>query len=572
MRHFEGSASRLARVAVVLTAVIAVFVPAAAVHAAEPPPGTGKPPAGSGINTPAAYANPSCNKAGGKYGIMGLVTVDAGPVCLPEWKGGDNGGATYQGVTKDAVKVVALVPNAQQSAALGPRSAPTNYATGQPGTVPDALADTLAAYEHAFGGKYTAGRDIQVEYMTSGGDDEAAQRADAVTVLGKKPFVVLDLAGSLFVFDAQIANAKTPVFSLYTTVEQSVKQAPYHWGQQDNSAAMINGGEFVGKQVAGKKAEYAGDAAMHNQTRTLGLVYSDAIEPSYFTDTLAKYHVKVGPDVTFSYSGGTSQTGDTAVAQTQAPVAIAKMKAGGVTTVLLLADPAMVTALTSQATAQDYHPEWVYLGSGNIDFPLLARTYDQSQWAHAFGLSNVWPGSPVATTTTPTAVQWYWGNQGTFGINPANSISWLMSGIMYAGPKLTPQTLKQGWFSIPAGGGSAAVNPALRNQGVRFGYGHTNNLPYEEYMRGNKDFAATYWDPATVGPPTLSFPGGQGANMYLNNAERYYAGTWPTKPLTFFDKSKAISQFDAPAQPAPVLPCTGCPSQTGQGTPGATTS
>ena len=83
------------------------------------------------------------------------------------------------------------------------------------------------------------------------------------------------------------------------------------------------------------------------------------------------------------------------MAQEQAPVAVAKLKAAGVTTVVLLADSAMVRAVLKQATANDYHPEWIYSGTTNIDLPLLARGYeDQEQWSHAFGLSNVPPGSP----------------------------------------------------------------------------------------------------------------------------------------------------------------------------------
>ena len=63
----------------------------------------------------------------------------------------------------------------------------------------------------------------------------------------------------------------------------------------------------------------------------------------------------------------------------------------------------MTGAMTKQATAQEYHPEWIYAGSYNIDFPVLARGfYDQEQWAHAFGISNVPPGSPRADDTLPT--------------------------------------------------------------------------------------------------------------------------------------------------------------------------
>ena len=116
---------------------VAVALPAAA-GAAAPVPGTGKPPAGSGINTAAALDNPHCDKTAGPYGRLDFVQKGTGPVCVTVWKEGkDNGGATYQGVTKDKIKVVALVPNEQQMAAVTPNQLPMNYPTGKPGTVQD---------------------------------------------------------------------------------------------------------------------------------------------------------------------------------------------------------------------------------------------------------------------------------------------------------------------------------------------------------------------------------------------------------------------------------------------------
>ncbi len=190
----------LSRVLVIMTAAVAACLPLSGVDAAERAPGTGKPPAGTGINTPAAYANPQCAKEYGPYGVMGIVTVDVGSVCMPEPKPVDNGGATYQGVTKDSVKVVSIMPNPSSWQRLGPRASAQNYGTGEPGTVEDAMRDGLTAYEHVFG-DYMYGRRIDLEFVTSSGDDEAAQRADAVAVLDKKPFLVLDPAQSLQVFD-----------------------------------------------------------------------------------------------------------------------------------------------------------------------------------------------------------------------------------------------------------------------------------------------------------------------------------------------------------------------------------
>ena len=570
MGGMRASAPRLVRVAVGIGVAVAVAVPAAAVGAAGSAQGAGKPTAGSGINTAAALDNPACDRTAKPYGRLDFVTKGGGPICVAAWKDGtDNGGATYQGVTKDKIKVVAIVPNDEQVSATPASGRPTNYSTGQAGTVPDALDDVLEVYEHSFGGTYTYGRDIELENVVSSGDDEAAQRADAVTVKAKKPFVVIDTtASSLPVFDTEIAAAKIPVFSLNATIDETLKQAPYRWGQTDPAAGSMNGAEFIGKQLAGKKAQYAGDPAIQNQTRKFGLVRSDVFDADYFNDTLAKYDAKIAPGATVTYQGTTSTLGDPALAQEQAPVAITKLKTAGVTTVVLLADSAMVNALTKQATAQEYHPEWVYTGTQNIDLPLLARGYaDQEQWSHAFGLSNVPPGSPTAPTTLPNSIQWYFGRQGTFGISYTNAIGWLVSGIMYAGPKLTAETLKQGFFSIPALGGSASSDPTLANRTPRSGYGRTNGLPYEEYMRGNKDFAASWWDPDTDGPPILGFPGGKGTLWYLDDAKRFYAGHWPTKPLEFFDKSKAIYQFDAPLAPPEVIPCGAARSATTQPSP-----
>ena len=190
-------ARRRVRVGIVVAFAVALALPAASAAAAARAPGTSKPPPGSGINTAAALDNPHCDKTAGPYGRLDFVQKGTGPICVTVWKEGkDNGGATYQGVTKDKIKVVALVPNEQQMAAVTPTQLPMNYATGKPGTVQDVFSDGLAGYEHAFGKTYTYGRDVDLQFVTSTGDDEAAQRADAIKVKEMKPFTVLDAGTS----------------------------------------------------------------------------------------------------------------------------------------------------------------------------------------------------------------------------------------------------------------------------------------------------------------------------------------------------------------------------------------
>ena len=104
----------------------------------------------------------------------------------------------------------------------------------------------------------TWGRDIEVHFVTSSGNDESAQRADVVTITALEPFAVVDLITTgLDVLDAELAKAKILVWGAATTTEKALAQAPYRWGLSDAQASAINTAEVVGKQLVGKKAKFA---------------------------------------------------------------------------------------------------------------------------------------------------------------------------------------------------------------------------------------------------------------------------------------------------------------------------
>ncbi len=78
-----------------------------------PPPGWARPPRST---TPVPQDHP-----GRRFAVRRATArfdgtiVGGGPVCVKAWKAGDdNGGATSQGVTKDKVTVVAVLPNDEQ--------------------------------------------------------------------------------------------------------------------------------------------------------------------------------------------------------------------------------------------------------------------------------------------------------------------------------------------------------------------------------------------------------------------------------------------------------------------------
>ena len=179
---------------------------------------------------------------------------------MKPWKAGDdNGGATSQGVTADAVTVVAVVPNQAQLAAMvaARTTVPQDRATGKVGTYADAINDQLEPLMEYY---ETWGRDIKVKMFESSGADEAAQRADVVAIKALKPFAVMDtITTGLDFLDAGIASAKIPVWGFSASSAEATAQAPYRWGATDPQAAVINAAEVIGKQLVGKKAEFGGD-------------------------------------------------------------------------------------------------------------------------------------------------------------------------------------------------------------------------------------------------------------------------------------------------------------------------
>ena len=64
---------------------------------------------------------------------------------------------------------------------------------------------------------------------------------------------------------------------------------------------------------------------------------------------------------------------------------------------------------TREATAQGYFPEWVHIGSVLADTTAFARTYDQEQWANAFGITTLGVGVDPLKAGAPFRYRWFFG-------------------------------------------------------------------------------------------------------------------------------------------------------------------
>jgi hypothetical protein len=551
----------LVTVAAVVTALVATTA------TASPPQGvsmrgTGPQPPGLGLFSKAALAQEQCAANGHTRGSYD----GGGPFCVNPWpEGKSNGGATAPGVTATQVKVVFYVPNDQMIAAsTSPK--PTSQATGAGVPPADAVRDYATAYQYMqeHNGTWQLwGRKPVIETVTASGTDEAAQRADAVTVIAKKPFIVVDAtatSGGADVFTTAVAQKKIVVASPSTTADNGTAQAPYRWNStSDPSAAPIVTAAFLGKSLANKKARWAGDA-LKDKTRTFGAVYPS--DGTFDIDAVKSQLAKNGAKFTetLGFDPANAQAGSPEVA-----TIIGRLKSSGVTSVVLFAPRTVVQQLMTVATSQDYFPEWLYTGYDYQEYVGVVRMNDAKQMVHAFGLAQIGPYLTDMSTSLGPASSWYWGTtQGDSWPGASGGMEFLYAAMHYAGPTLTAKNIEKGLFAAPA-----ELRAAVPQIG-KWGYGKTVGMPYEVRASNGTDRALIWWDPDTVGLAVGTTTAAQGVWEFLNDGVNVGYSDFTKAEPKFFDKSasvltrSALDYYPDHTAPTPV-PCPECPSQGGPG-------
>jgi len=518
--------------------------------------GVGAGPAGAalakndpGIGTPEALQNPQCDPTVKRI----RVQTYAAPLCVKEWKDGeDNGGATAQGLTKDSILVVVLwnLLNPEQA---GNRSGLyTNQATGQndlDGAV-NALVDQNEIYKHSY---ETWGREVEFKFVKSSGTDETAQRADAVTVAAMKPFAVIDAASRIGtpavgggpVFEQAVLNAGVPYVSPRPSTDP--KEATRVFGQ--------NAAEVVGRYLKGGKAQYAGDD-LKAKPRKYGALYASNFNIDYFEQQLAKWDVKLAAkaEYTVPVNESVANAGSSGDVAEQLPTLITKLKSAGVTTLVTFSNNTATGTATQAMKQQDWFPEVVVTSYPYDDLDILARSFDQDVWSHAFGLIWFLPYVEGQTDVLSQTFQWFWGtDQGTRWQGAAADLGGLYTLIHYAGPNLTKKSLDKPFPTGNAVGGYYSKSMSTFE---------SVTVPEGEITpRGS---ALGWWNSEITGPANFNIGGeGKGAYMYLNEGQRYIAGHFPKDKQAFFDESKSVQAFEQVPASEPKFPqyaCDGCPS------------
>jgi hypothetical protein len=453
----------------------------------------------------------SGTSSGGTFCVTGLTEHFP---CVPKWAGGNNGGATWAGVTDKQVTVVMYRPkdNAAVDAILQETGTytPPNVEQQMLGVVNDWVNKHVQLY----------GRKIKLIW-TQGTCDiappvDSCFRGDADNLVAQyHPFAVFwtsDTNEPAF-FDelSRKGVVNWGGWAFTDTFSQGLR--PYHYDlfMGGDTQAEITGRWYC-QRLANQKAKYAGDAALKQLTRKVAVTY-----PNTATTTPAAKHLEQiikGCDKNGVYDSPYSS--DTSTAAQQATTNTAQMKNAGVTTVLWFSDVIAPAYGTKAQASQNWHPEEVIAGEGLLDYDALAQTYDQTEWAHAFGPSDLAEQGPIDSSDAGLI----WKQEGQSGsanqnANLLTSYALAVSlGIQAAGPKLTPLTFEYGVLTSP-GYDSWQQYHNPRYEYIKYGKG--------DYT-GISDIREVYFDPSKTSPTNNR----AGAYVALHGGQRYQLNDIPS--------------------------------------------
>lgn len=393
------------------------------------------------------------------------------PPCTPKWTGGNNGGATYQGVTAATIKI--LDYNSQPNEAVDAiAKAQGAYSTKQEQEAFDRAAATFVtkAYE-------LYGRRIEMEQWdgqcSAVPPDYLCMRNEVRRMIAeRKPFFVKWNTSLASPFFDELSALKTPNIGGHNFSDDfAVARAPYHWDVQMSGTRIARHvAQFYCGYLHGKNAIYAGadnpSNDMRNRPRVLGAISQNDPENqrtvAEFKEELKKCGAKVSHEYYYAQ--------DITTAEQQRRAGVAAMREDPESTIIAcFCEYIAPNFLYATAEEQKYYPEYLVVGTAFFDADEAAQAYDSTippcgapsrcpQFDNAFGLSTLAEQEPVDKNVA-VRVWRAAGNSGTPPYRAAaadweyfSMMGWL---IQSAGPNLNPINMFQGAAASGFRGGTA---------------------------------------------------------------------------------------------------------------------
>ncbi len=447
----------------------------------------------------------------------------------------DNGGATAPGVTGDEIKVVAGLP-----AEDDPVRALLLQRIGFDATNAE-LREFYSRFAEVFQSTYqTYGRRVVLDFVEASGSilDNTAARADAVRAaedLGAFAVLGGPIIGGAWAEELQ-ARGITCVGCPGISDPATVFSVPPSGGQVRSHLVA-----YVTAKLAGGDAQHAGEE-LRTQERVfghlaLGMGTSDERSATQLQEDLAEGGVELAEQILYPLDPGR--------AAELATNAVTRMQSSGVTTVIVQADPILLPAFTQEATKQGWFPEWVLGGAPFIDTSTFARSFDQEQWSHAFGISYFPPQVRPDANPPYRLYEWFHGSpppvEGSLPLLLLHpQVSLFFTGLQHAGPVLTAQTFRDGLFLMPP------TPRAVTQPSVSYG---TQRWSSPDFA-GVDDMVELWWDPDAVG---IDESGAEGRGMYryVDGGRRHLVDEWESGLDAFDPDGTLLVVEDVPDDEEP---------------------
>lgn len=330
------------------------------------------------------------------------------PPCVPFFEG-NNGGATWQGVTRDEIRVVIYLPPQGLGCTTGGECNSGGKIGSMcdldkpPNTDPNCFPEeenedvwqvrTARPLVRHFNLRYqTYDRHFHVWMFFGSGGSSANRRAEAAAVYERmRPFATLPTVD--FFSDAMIGR-KVMAFGGTICLQPSSlfqKNASYMWAFGPDVEHWVDGyAHYVCSKVAGKPVAHTqgtmDGASMLGRSRVYGFMHTSQSSPALnaFRDQvrpkLAACGVKPATEVTFPNAWFVENTaGD----NTYAARNVAELQGAKVTTLLWFAG--LETRTGKAADQAKYYPEIVFASDGLLDGILGGGQQNQNWRRNAWG-------------------------------------------------------------------------------------------------------------------------------------------------------------------------------------------
>lgn len=464
------------------------------------------------------------------------------PPCVPFFEG-DNGGATWQGVTED--EIVVLIYYSAYTRLSGEQTPTGRYcdidkpANTDPGCInrngvedisPVKAARALSRY---FNERFqTYARHVHVYMYWSSADSASERKADANANWDfLKPFAVVDQAffgGFNQAYQEAMVRRRVNVYGSFVGLanEYYRSMAPQVWSfwpDIEHAADMFV--SYVCNKIAPYPVANSGVPGDIGKPRKIGFLYTvDKEFPglTYYAE-LAMLRLENCPNGAklevveeATYSRNQYQTDASPQASQEAQANIAKFQKAGVTTIIWL--QGYETQHSQAAFKATWFPEWIFAGDQLNDGIDNGRSQKQEVWKYAWGISNFLNEANPAERPCVQAFREsdpnYDGHSTEFADLDACTIYrdlfTLFKSIQLAGPELTPESVDQGHHAIPR----------YKSEDPRVAACFYDPGDYTCV----KDAMEVWWDPEAPDPERE--PDEKGCYRMVRGGERYLADTW----------------------------------------------